>query len=136
MSEELMPGEKIVRTRTKHDCCFCDIPIEPGELAKFSSYKTPRLGDDYETQVGIEYQKFWSHFNTGCQERMTIQYRGQTVYANPFFWDSEWWGCVYLYLDDKSGCLYHGKTIQEAIENMIAGNLIDPEWEEERRDVY
>jgi hypothetical protein len=136
----LMPGEKIVTVRKQRDCCHCDIPIQPGEKARFSSHKSPRYADDHETQIGIQFQKFWQHHDSGCAEEMVIQWRGKTMRGNPFFWGGEWWDQVVLEIDGTETrhgrCFYAGKTLQEAMTNLINDEQIDPEWEERRRDVY
>ena len=50
--------EKIVTARKEHKCSFCGRPIKKGQKHQFGKTRAPVYGEDYETQIGIEYAQW------------------------------------------------------------------------------
>ena len=50
-----------VKTRKDHICGFCDKVIKKGQHAEFEKGRSAKLGDDHETQIGIQYWSVYLH---------------------------------------------------------------------------
>jgi len=61
----------IVKTRKDHLCGFCGEIIKKGERVKFESGRKAKLGNDNETQIGIEYWSVYLHMND-CMEAKEV----------------------------------------------------------------
>lgn len=133
---------KVVVCRKSHECYFCGEMIEKGEKACVSSGRSPVYADDMD-QIGIEYWRSYQHHDTGCMELMTIQFRGMTFECRPRTWtgiaaenfgQAAVLGVLGTEKPDGRDFVY-GETIEECFKNLIAGEIIDPEWERVRCDV-
>lgn len=54
-------SEKIVKIRKNNYCSCCDRVIKIGETAFFKSFRSPKYDDD-DTQIGIEYIRYYLCF--------------------------------------------------------------------------
>lgn len=62
---------KDIKVRKDHACCMCNLNIKKGENARVDKFRTPRF-DDYETQIGIEYHKYYYCKDyEACEERLS-----------------------------------------------------------------
>ncbi len=50
--------EKTVTARKEYKCAFCGRVIKKGQKHQFGKTRGPKLADDFETQIGIEYAQW------------------------------------------------------------------------------
>lgn len=50
---------KIVKIRKPHKCSYCDRERPIGTMMEFGEHRGPKFDNDHETQIGIEYCKWY-----------------------------------------------------------------------------
>lgn len=129
---------KVIKTRKPHTCMYCSKEIPAGSQAKYSEGRLPKIDYQTDTQIGLEFFKDYAHHETDCDETIKIEFRGQVLLGKPFFWSEDQWGWVCLEIQGKEtadgNCFYQGRTMNECMEQIIAGEYIDPEWERQKRE--
>lgn len=115
-----MTPEQIVKARKPHQCAHCLNEIPKGSQAKFFSAKQP-VFDSNEIQTGIEYVKSYFCHKSGCDERLSVSFKGKTFEMTPYFWNEDPW--FFAQCLEDTDLFVAAESLEALLKSIYSGDL-------------